>query len=334
MPLSRRTRTIATALFSLFLFGLCFYLFKVDVHALLRIWATLDARFIVPAFALNVAMLCLRAGRWRLILNSTPGEPRNIAFGRVFSTLNVGYLANQLFPAPTGEVTRAVILARSEGMKTVRVFSTIVVERVLDALALAPVIVFVLVVIPLPLWLERLVFLAGIALVAIAVAGVIVHSRREQIVRAGAALIRRLPASVQDRLAAFRGSFAEGLHILRDLRGLAAAYAQSLGAWVLQLAVVEMVAQSLHQPLNLRVEVLIVILANAGTLLPFAPGNLGTFQALTMTTLAVFHVRPEVSLSIALAYQAVQFLPVAVLGLHTLWSRGLRIEEVKTSSPP
>jgi uncharacterized membrane protein YbhN (UPF0104 family) len=94
-----------------------------------------------------------------------------------------------------------------------------------------------------------------------------------------------------------------------------------------------MVSRALHQPLNLRIEVLILILANAGTLLPFAPGNLGTFQALTMTTLAFFHVRPEVSLSIALAYQGVQFLPVAALGLYTLWSGGLRIEDVGTPSP-
>lgn len=333
MFLSRRMQTLATAIFSILVFSLCFYFFKVDVHALLRTWATLNLWFIVPAFALNLAMLCLRAARWRLILNSARDHPRDIAFRRVFGVLNVGYLANQLFPAPTGEVTRAVILARREGVKTAQVLSTIVVERVFDALSLVPVIVFVLLVIPLPIWLERLVFLAGLFLVGMAVAGVIVHSQRERLVQAGSALIHQLSESVQDRLAAFRDSFAEGLHILRDLRGLTAVYAHSLGAWVLQLAVLEMVSRALHQPLNLRIEVLILILANAGTLLPFAPGNLGTFQALTMTTLAFFHVRPEVSLSIALAYQGVQFLPVAALGLYTLWSGGLRIEDVGTPSP-
>ena len=329
MHFPRRWRFLFATLFSFLILGACLYVFRVDRHEFIRTWASLRFGYLVPAFAFNIAMLLLRGRRWQLILSSAPEQPRDIPFRRVFSALTVGYLANQLFPAPTGEVTRAVLLARREGMSRVHVLSTIVVERVLDGLAIAPIIVFVLVVIPLPVWLERLVLLALLVLVGMAVAGVIIHSQRERLVLAGTALIRRLSESMQDRLSAFRESFGEGLHILRDLRRLTAVYLQSLGAWVLQLAVLEMVSRALHQPLNLRVEVLLILLANAGTLLPFAPGNLGTFQALTMATLAIFRVKPEVSLSIALAYQAVQFLPVAVLGLFTLWSRGLSIEAVE-----
>jgi uncharacterized protein (TIRG00374 family) len=329
MTLARRMRTIGATLLSLLILGASLYVFRVDRRELLDTWASLSTWYFLPAFALNLAMLVVRARRWRLILVGNPEEPRDIPFRRVFGVLTIGYLANQIFPAPSGEVTRAVVLSRREGMKTVHVLSTIVVERVFDALAIAPIIVFVLAVIPLPAWLERLVLLAGLALLGMAVAGVIIHNQRHRLIDAGSALIRRLSGSVQSRLAAHRDSFREGLHILRDLRALATVYALSLGAWVLQLAVLEMVTRSLHQPLNLRLLVLLILLSNVGTLLPFAPGNLGTFQALTMTTLAVFHIRPEVSFSIAVAYQMVQFLPVAILGLHNLWSQGLSIELVE-----
>jgi uncharacterized membrane protein YbhN (UPF0104 family) len=123
------------------------------------------------------------------------------------------------------------------------------------------------------------------------------------------------------------------LHILRDLRALSTVYGLSLAAWVLQLAVLEMVTRSLHQPLNLRILVLLILLSNAGTLLPFAPGNLGTFQALTMTTLALFHVRPEVSFSIALAYQMMQFLPVRSSACSTSGRRGSRSRRRGTRAP-
>ena len=334
MALPQRMRTVGATLLSLLILGACLYVFRVDRRALLHTWASLSAWYFLPAFALNVAMLLVRARRWQLILTSTPEEPRDIPLGRVFGVLAIGYLANQIFPAPSGEVTRAVILARRENVKTAHALSTIVVERVLDALAIAPIIVFVLIVIPLPAWLERIVLLAGIAIVGMAVAGVIIHSQRERLVAAGTVLLRSLSKSVQSRVAAFRESFREGLHILRDLRALTTVYALSLAAWVLQLAVLEMVARSLHQPLNLRLLVLLILLSNAGTLLPFAPGNLGTFQALTMTSLALFHIRPEVSFSIALAYQIVQFLPVAVFGLHALWSRGISIEAVQEETAP
>jgi len=334
MALPQRMRTVGATLISLLILGACLYVFRVDRRELIHTWASLSGWYFLPAFVLNVAMLGLRARRWQLILTSNPEEPRDIPLRRVFGVLTIGYLANQIFPAPSGEVTRAVVLARRENMKKVHVLSTIVVERVLDALALAPIIVFVLAVIPLHAWLERLVLVAGLTALGLAVAGVILHGQRERLVEAGSALLRGLSESVQSRLAAYRESFREGLHILRDLRALTTVYTLSLAAWVLQLAVIEMVTRSLHQPLNLRLLVLLILLSNAGTLLPFAPGNLGTFQALTMTTLAFFHVRPEVSFSIALAYQMVQFLPVAVLGLHNLWSRGMSIDAVKEETPP
>lgn len=329
MALPQRMRTVGATLLSLLILGACLYVFRVDRHTLLRTWATLSGWYFLPAFALNLAMLLARARRWQLILISNPAEPRDLPFRRVFGVLTIGYLANQVFPAPTGEVTRAVVLARREDITKVRVLSTIIVERVLDALAIAPIILFALIVIPLPAWLERLVLLAGLTLLGMAVAGVILHSQRERLVEAGSALIRGLSESMQSRLATTRESFREGLHILRDLRALTTVYALSLGAWVLQLAVLEMVTRSLHQPLNLRLLVLLILFSNAGTLLPFAPGNLGTFQALTMTSLAMFNVRPEVSFSIALAYQMVQFLPVAVFGLHNLWAGGMSMESVE-----
>jgi uncharacterized protein (TIRG00374 family) len=331
-PSWKFARLFGVSLLPFVLLAACFYVFRIDIGTLLRIGASLSLSYLLPAFLLNLSMLALRAHRWRLILNSAPHAGREIGFRNAFGVLTIGYLANQLFPAPTGEVARAVVLARREGLRKVHVLSTIVVERVIDALALAPVIFFVFLVIPLPARLERLAFLAGLVLVVMAVAGVVVHSQRERLLHAGEALIHRLSGSVQGRLMAFRDSFGEGLHILRDLRRLTAVYGDSVGAWALQVAVIEMVSRSLHQPLSLGLGVLLILLANTGTLLPVGAGNLGTFQVLAITLLAIFRIQPEVALSISIVFQAVQFLPVAVLGLYALWSRGLSIETVKSET--
>jgi hypothetical protein len=322
-------RIFTAGLLPLILLGTCVYVFEIDLRTFLHTWTSLNLWYLLPALVLNISMLLLRARRWELILNSTPDRSRDIGFKKVFGVLTIGYLANQIFPAPSGEVARAVVISRRHELKKVHVLSTIVVERVLDTLALAPVILFVVVLIPLPEWLERLLFLLGLTMSVLAVAGVIVHSQRDHLLQAGEALIRRLGESTQGRLLAFRESFGEGMHILRDIRGLTAVYGYSVGAWVLQVAVMEMVSRALHHPLNLGLAVLIVLLANVGTLLPLGPGNIGTFQALTITTLAIFRVKPEVSLSLSLVYQAVQFLPVAVLGLYALWSRGLSMKTVE-----
>jgi uncharacterized protein (TIRG00374 family) len=331
-PSWKFARLFTASLLPFLLLAACFYVFKIDLDTLLRTWGSLSLSYLLPAFVLNFSMLLLRAHRWRLILNSAPSAGQKIGFQNAFAVLTIGYLANQLLPAPSGEVARAVVLSRREGLRKVHVLSTIVVERVIDVLALAPVILFVFLVIPLPVWLERLAVLAGLVLVVMAVAGVIVHSQREHLLQAGEALIRRVSGSVQGRLLAFRDSFGEGLHILRDLRRLTAVYGHSVAAWALQLAAIEMVSRALHQPLSLGLGVLLILLANTGTLLPMGAGNLGTFQVLAITLLAIFRIRPEVALSISVVFQAVQFLPVAVLGLYALWSRGLSIETVKSET--
>jgi len=315
------TRLTSAVLIPILLLGACIYFCKIDFNTFIETWS-----------ALNVAMLLLRARRWQIILRSTPDVRRDIRFRSVFGVLTIGYLANQLFPAPSGEVARAVVLSRRQDLTKVHVLSTIVVERVMDVLSMAPIVLFVVAVIPLPAWLERLVFLAGLALLVMAVAGIIVHSQRSRLLEAADALIKRFSASAHGRFVAFSDSLGEGMHILRDLRGLTAVYGYSLGAWVMQLAVVEMVARSLSLPLNLGLGVLLILLANTGSVLPLGPSNLGTFQALAITVLAIFRVKPELALSVSLVLQAVLFLPVAVLGLEALWVRGLSMESVKKST--
>ncbi|MFQ5457440.1 MAG: lysylphosphatidylglycerol synthase transmembrane domain-containing protein, partial [Myxococcota bacterium] len=269
---SSRLMRIATAvLFPLALLAGCIYFFKIDLQSFIEIWSSLNPWFLIPAFAFNLAMLVLRARRWQLILRSTPEHPRDIRFRNVFGVLTIGYLANHIFPAPSGEVARAVVLSRRQELTKVHVLSTIVVERVLDVLSMTPIVLFVVAVIPLPAWLEHLVFLAGVALLVMAVAGVIVHNQRKRLLAAGEAIIRRFGERAQGRLVAFRESFGEGLYILQDLRGLTTVYGYSLGAWLLQVAIVHMVSRALHHPLNLGLSVLLIILANVGSVLPLGP---------------------------------------------------------------
>lgn len=330
---SRALMRIATAvLFPLALLAACIYFFKVDFKKFVATWSSINPWYLLPALGLNLTMLTLRARRWQIILKSTPDQPRDIRFRDVFGVLTIGYLANQLFPAPSGEVARAVVLSKRQDLTRVHVLSTIIVERAMDVLSITPVILFVVAVIPLPHWLERLVFLAGLALLVMAVAGIVVHNQRARLLKAGETLIRRFGARALGRLTAFRDSFGEGLHILQDLRGLTAVYGYSLGAWVLQVAIVDMVSRALHHPLNLGLSVLLILLANVGSVLPLGPSNLGTFQALAITTLAIFRVKPEMALSIALLFQAIQFIPVAIFGLEALRERGLSIERVKEES--
>ena len=114
-----------------------------EVGAALR-----DAAYwwLIPAVALLIISLLLRAVRWRLLFLPTTG----LRFRNVFGALNAGYLVNTVLPARLGEVVRAVMIGQLEGVRTGHAISTVVVERVLDMLTTIAVLGLLIPFVPLP----------------------------------------------------------------------------------------------------------------------------------------------------------------------------------------
>jgi glycosyltransferase 2 family protein len=72
-----------------------------------------------------------RAVRWQYLL--APVGPTR--FRTAFRTTVIGFAASFLLPARAGDVLRPYLLARQEGLRATATFATIVVERVLDLIA-------------------------------------------------------------------------------------------------------------------------------------------------------------------------------------------------------
>lgn len=75
----------------------------------------------------------VRTLRWKYILHSV--KP-NASIGNLFNSLMVGYGVNCVTPK-LGEVTRAVLIGKWEGLSRSSMFGTVILERVIDILSLA-----------------------------------------------------------------------------------------------------------------------------------------------------------------------------------------------------
>ncbi len=73
----------------------------------------------------------VRAERWQYLLD--PLGPTR--FWVVFRATVIGFGASAVLPARAGEVIRPYLLARREGLSATAAFATIVVERILDLVA-------------------------------------------------------------------------------------------------------------------------------------------------------------------------------------------------------
>lgn len=303
------------------------------------LWAEIrsaDFGLLGLAVAIATATYFLRAVRWEVLLQ--PIRPGTSLGGR-WAAVNIGFMANNLLPARVGEFARAYALARLESTSVSGAFATLVVERFLDALTIA----FLLMVAMLapgfpenPTWgdLSLTAILQGVAILmgGLLTVMVLMLLFPRPVVRIVSALARHLPGENTSRLVVDAlEAFLEGLKVLQRPRLLVLAVLWSLGVWLWQSLAfwVGFRAFGIDVGYDAALFVNGVVAFFVGV--PAAPGFFGTFQAGALLGLGVYGVAAAPTLAFAFGFHLGGFIPVTLLGLYYAWRLGLSLREVETS---
>lgn len=291
----------------------------IAAHLRSTIWT-----FLLLSVVLHALSLWTRAWRWSFLF--PPGtRPTHL-----FRALLVGYMGNNLLPLRAGELVRIYVASR-HGPRFWTTFATVVVERVLDGLAIGLVVAGLLLVIPLPgeLRWPIAVFLGveavGILLlVAIATAPGICRALIETV-------FHRL-GWLERRLLALLATMTEGLRGLRTPRHVVPIILSSVGVWLLFALSVWAALHAAHLELPLVAAFTVLAFLGLGVSLPSSPGFVGIVQAATVLALALFAVpRPE-ALSFSLLLHASQFVPVTAVGLLFLLTEQISLTDAARAS--
>jgi uncharacterized protein (TIRG00374 family) len=326
---SRRLRLAAGILVSL----VCVWWATREVRPA-EVWDALrgaDYRGFVALIALTLLAFWLRALRWRWMLSA----PRPIGLGSLYSATMIGFMANNLLPLRLGEFIRAWALARREGLSKTTVFATVVVERVVDMIAL-------LVIFGLSLWLHPIAASSEVGrrtgagaqvLVAACVGLTVLLVVVERSPRGPRSWIRssvaRLPGTLGHRGAAALDHFIDGLGLFRDFGRLAWVLALSFvmfGAFALGLQVS---MWALHIDVPWYGGLLMLVITAVGIMVPAAPGYIGTMNLACVAGLALFAVGRDRSVPFSWFYWAGQWLPVSIVGLYYLRREGLSLKSLE-----
>jgi uncharacterized protein (TIRG00374 family) len=121
-----------------------------DMSGLLGTLAQKPILWAAGLFALQAFSHLLRAVRWRYLMEPVS---KNVTIHSAFSALMIGFMINGLIPR-AGEVARSFVLGRKVNVSTASVFSTVILERMLDFVSFASVlcVVAVLNIHPLEEW--------------------------------------------------------------------------------------------------------------------------------------------------------------------------------------
>lgn len=278
--------------------------------------------WLVLALGLYALATVVRAERWHAILRESRIDARRVD---CYGLSTVGYMGNNVLPARAGEALRVLLLDGKTGAGKRKILGTIVVERLLDLVAL--VIIFVLTVYlvlegdVVPTDEPLLIAAIGFAALGFAVAALWLIHRRGG--------LRRLREIVSP--------LAHAPRALMNRRG-ALLLIVTFALWAIEAAVYLSVARAIDLHISTSGALYLVALTNFVAALPAAPGSIGTFDAAVAFGAKALGASGSVAVTYLLLLRFILYVPITVVGLIVLvtryggWARLRQATHLETSS--
>ena len=296
-----------------------------DVAATLR-----GARYLwlLPGVGVYFIGVWARAWRWHYLLRPL----KHIPTRSMFPIVAIGYMGNNIYPARAGELLRAYVLRRQEGVPISASLATILVERVFDGVVMLGFVFlnlgelsgltaysgFIGSIQQVAVW-GAVVFLAAVAAFLIMAAGPAASARL-----LGWFVDRLVPARYRTGLHGFVERFLGGLASLRSPAHVAMVLVTSTVIWLLETGKYWFVMHAFPFEVSFFALMLMNGIVNLATTLPSAPGYIGTFDAPGIALLTSYGVAPEVAAGYTLVLHGALWLPITLLGAYYMARLGLR----------
>ena len=284
--------------------------------------------WLLPGIGVYFIAVWVRAWRWHYLL----GPIKKIPTKTMFPITAIGYMGNNIYPARAGEVLRAVILKRKEGVSISASLATIIVERIFDGVVM---LAFVFVNLPELAELTSVSgFVGNIQQVALIGTGVFLGALGVFLVAAmfpqatmkiGLWFIARfVPGRLREQVVALTNRFLEGLASLRSPFNVLMVFFTSVLIWLLETGKYWFVMHAFNFSVSFFALMLMNGIVNLATTIPSAPGYIGTFDAPGIAVLTAYGVDQSIAAGYTLVLHVALWLPITLLGAYYLAQEGIR----------
>jgi uncharacterized protein (TIRG00374 family) len=238
--------------------------------------------FLVSA-ALGPLGLWMRARRWRYLFPPWSEPPALVP------AVMISYMANNLLPLRAGEVVRVYVVARRWKRGFWTILATLIVERLLDSVALILLLSGLVLLIPVPaVFRWGAVILLALDLAAIAALGALVAAPagcRRLLAR----LTRPWPRLAEEADRVF-DRFAHGLDGIRTPAHAGPLVIWSVLVWIVPALAAWVTFRATGLDLPWVAAAAVLAFVGLGVSIPSAPGYVGVFHYAAVLALEIFGV--------------------------------------------
>lgn len=293
--------------------------------------------FLLPAAMVLVLDYIFRSYRWGILFD----DRRKVGRSSLFIAYMIGFLANNILPARSGDLVRAYILGQREEISKTTTFATILVERVADLLVTLFLIPVTLIFFPVSEWLTT-------TAIVIAVVGFTGSAILFLIGRRGRDFVNRIPVHFLSLPIGFRKLFKKladnfiiGVSGMHTKRKYLAFICYTAMIWILEVCLVWLMAKLFSLPLTFGGALFVLLSIALGMAIPASPGSLGTYEFFATNALILLGVSGGNTLGFALLMHVTTYLGGSFIGVicmiwnsHKLGFPEVAEDKVDIESPP
>jgi hypothetical protein len=257
----------------------------------------------------------------------------------LFPVICIAYMGNNIYPARAGELLiRPYLIRQKEGVSFSANFAIVFIERTFDAVVM---MLFIFVTLPelarlgsggsgVAGTIEQLAIYGTILFFGALVVFVLAAMFPAVTSRIAAWLIARfIPVHFHPKAQGITDRLLEGLSALRSPRDVLMILFTSILIWLFETGKYWFLMHAFAFSVSFFALMLMNGIANLITIIPSAPGYVGTFEAAGVAVLEAYGVDLAVASAYTVVLHAALWLPITVLGAAFWLREGLSLSEVK-----
>jgi glycosyltransferase 2 family protein len=293
--------------------------------------AIVGARYIyvVPTVVFLLLGLVTRAFRWQVLLSG------DLPIMRTFSIMNVAYLVNGVLPLRIGELARIYLATQANPpVPPMKTASTIIVERLLDLLAVVLMVVFALTGGTVPDLIRSSALISGILTVVGFVVLIIMAGQRQfanHLLQQALRLIgRESDSPLAVRLTQWLDHFLDGLQPLTRASALFSALAWTAVSWGFSAIAGYILMFTFYSQASWAATMLYIAAAAFAIAVPAVPGNLGPYEgSIYLAISAMGYANPAgTAVAFAVLVHGLNLLVHATTGVLGFIQEGISLEQL------
>lgn len=307
--------------FCVSIFFLVLVLRKVNLKEILEVIVSVNLIYLTIAVVLGVFSLVVRSKRWSVLL----GRERKVKVSDCFQATSVGLMGNNILPFRIGDLLQAYFLGYKTGLNKTMVFSTVIMERLLDIIPPSLILISGSFFVLMPEKIGRNKIVCVIAVLFILLFLIFRSKKTIKLL-----IDKLLPnCKIKENIKDLTENFYNGLDSIKDKKTIVQLFLYTFFLWSVYGGSLYFTLLSFNIKLSYFEALLIQSVVVMSVVIPSSPGYVGTWEFFTILALSIFGIDKSTALGFALVLHLLCWLPVTLIGLIVLIKSGLSLSQIE-----